>query len=232
MESCLNCCSPLMVCCIVTGHKELVIVAYILFYHAGHVGLCDDQNFQVLAGGCVAQYSTPSLHPAKASHITYGLFCRRLFLDYVYAVLPKGLAVAASVNYCWCVPCVPSSLLLRDWMHHHCGLATWPFCFLQAYGLKRLARGLASSRQGARQGFAAALAATLAHSAAAAAAAAPGGKTGAKKGAAAGSTPLQQPFISAAGVLALLDACLEVTGSMKGSVSRQGLVWLLCMSSL
>jgi hypothetical protein len=29
------------------------------------------------------------------------------------------------------------------------------------------------------------------------------------------------PFVSAAGVLALLDACLEVTGSMKGSVSKQ-----------
>jgi hypothetical protein len=77
----------------------------------------------------------------------------------------------------------------------------------QAYGLKRLARGLASSRQGARQGFAAALAATLAHSAAAA-----------SKGAAAAGQKLQQPFVSAAGVLALLDACLEVTGSMKGTV--------------
>lgn len=76
----------------------------------------------------------------------------------------------------------------------------------QAYGLKRLARGLASSRQGARQGFAAALAATLAHSAAAA-----------SKGAAT-AQKLQQPFVSAAGVLAVLDACLEVTGSMKGTV--------------
>lgn len=76
----------------------------------------------------------------------------------------------------------------------------------QAYGLKRLARGLASSRQGARQGFAAALAATLAHSAAAA-----------SKGAAT-AQKLQQPFVSAAGVLAVMDACLEVTGSMKGTV--------------
>jgi hypothetical protein len=96
-----------------------------------------------------------------------------------------------------------------------------PAVLLQAYGLKRLARGLASSRQGARQGFAAALAATLAHSAAAAAAAA--SQKGGKKGApAAGvSTPLQAPFVSAAGVLGLLDGCLEVTGSMKGSVSDQ-----------
>ncbi|WIA18061.1 hypothetical protein OEZ85_009542 [Tetradesmus obliquus] len=91
---------------------------------------------------------------------------------------------------------------------------------LMAYGLKRLARGLASSRQGARQGFAAALAATLAHSAAAAA----GGHKGGAKGAAGVSTPLQLPFVSAAGVLALLDACLEVTGSMKGSDQRDALL--------
>lgn len=87
----------------------------------------------------------------------------------------------------------------------------------QAYSLKRLARGLASSRQGARQGFAAALAAALAHSAAAAEAV--HGQSSNKTGALAGSTPLQAPFVSAAGALALLDACLEVTGSMKGSVS-------------
>jgi len=81
---------------------------------------------------------------------------------------------------------------------------------VQAYGLKRLARGLASSRQGARQGFAAALAATLSHSAAAAA-----------KGVQQQQKPaLQRAFVSAAGVLALLDACLEVTGSMKGAVSN------------
>lgn len=79
---------------------------------------------------------------------------------------------------------------------------------LQAYGLKRLARGLASSRQGARQGFAAAFAATLAHSAAAAAHH--------------GATPLQQPFVSAAGVISVLEALLEVTGSMSGSV---GALW-------
>jgi hypothetical protein len=61
----------------------------------------------------------------------------------------------------------------------------------------------------------------LAHSAAAAAAAA--GQKGSTTGAVAAagvSTPLQAPFVSAAGVLALLDACLEVTGSMKGSVSE------------
>ncbi|WIA38355.1 hypothetical protein OEZ86_001688 [Tetradesmus obliquus] len=91
---------------------------------------------------------------------------------------------------------------------------------LMAYGLKRLARGLASSRQGARQGFAAALAATLAHSAAAAAA----GHKGGAKGAAGVATPLQLPCVSAAGVLALLDACLEVTGSMKGSDQRDALL--------
>uniref|UniRef100_A0A383W0H0 Myb-binding protein 1A n=1 Tax=Tetradesmus obliquus TaxID=3088 RepID=A0A383W0H0_TETOB len=91
---------------------------------------------------------------------------------------------------------------------------------LMAYGLKRLARGLASSRQGARQGFAAALAATLAHSAAAAAA----GHKGGAKGAAGVAMPLQLPFVSAAGVLALLDACLEVTGSMKGSDQRDALL--------
>jgi hypothetical protein len=104
---------------------------------------------------------------------------------------------------------------------------------LQAYGLKRLARGLASSRQGARQGFAAALAATLAHSAAAAAATA--GQKGSKKGASAvagSSTPLQAPFVSAAGVLALLDGCLEVTGSMKGSVSDQAVSGSWCCSVL
>lgn len=78
---------------------------------------------------------------------------------------------------------------------------------MQGYGLKRLARGLASSRQGARQGFAAALAATLAHSAAAV--------TGAAHQQ---QLAVQRPFVSAAGVLALLDACLEVTGSMKGTV--------------
>lgn len=89
----------------------------------------------------------------------------------------------------------------------------------QAYGLKRLARGLASSRQGARQGFAAALAATLAYSAAAASSHAGQQKV------------LQQPFVSAAGVLALLDACLEVTGSMKGTVSLLAVKssWLLCL---
>lgn len=79
---------------------------------------------------------------------------------------------------------------------------------LQAYGVKRLARGLASSRQGARQGFAAAFAATLAHSAA-------GASTPAGQQA---QLVLQRPFVSAAGVLAVLDACLEVTGSMKGTV--------------
>lgn len=84
---------------------------------------------------------------------------------------------------------------------------------MQAYGLKRLARGLASSRQGARQGFAAALAATLAHSAAAAAS--QQGQQRPKQQ----QLALEQPFMSAAGVLALLDACLEVTGSMKGAVS-------------
>lgn len=76
---------------------------------------------------------------------------------------------------------------------------------LQAYSLKRLARGLASSRQGARQGFAAALAATLAHSAAAAA-----GEQS--------RTRLKQPCVAAAGALVLLEACLEVTGSMNGTV--------------
>ncbi|KAF8062006.1 pol5 [Scenedesmus sp. PABB004] len=89
---------------------------------------------------------------------------------------------------------------------------------LMAYGLKRLARGLASSRQGARQGFAAALAAVLSRSAAAAAAAPPRGKGGG------GGGELAAPFVSAAGVLALLDACLEVTGSMKGSDQRDALL--------
>lgn len=88
---------------------------------------------------------------------------------------------------------------------HKCSATCLHLLSLQAYGLKRLARGLASSRQGARQGFAAALAATIAHSAAAASSI-PAGR-------------LQRPFVSAAGVLALLDACLEVTGSMKGTVS-------------
>jgi hypothetical protein len=97
--------------------------------------------------------------------------------------------------------------------------------------LKRLARGLASSRQGARQGFAAALAATLAQSAAGSST--PAKQKGSKKkavaaAAAADATPaLQAPFVSAAGVLALLDACLEVTGSMKGSVSVHE--WLLTL---
>jgi hypothetical protein len=73
----------------------------------------------------------------------------------------------------------------------------------------------------------------LAHSAAAAAAAAAGsskGKASGKKGKGSDNQGqqalLQAPFVSAAGVLALLDACLEVTGSMKGSVSgvwQQGL---------
>eukprot|EP00775_Hariotina_reticulata_P004051 gene4051-4298_t len=86
-----------------------------------------------------------------------------------------------------------------------------------AYGLKRLARGLASSRQGARQGFAAALAATLQYSAAAVAATAQASSSN--------RTPqLQQPFVSAAGVLAVLDACLEVTGAMKGSDQRDTLL--------
>lgn len=88
---------------------------------------------------------------------------------------------------------------------------------LMAYGLKRLARGLASSRQGARQGFAAALAATLAHSAAAAARGSDARDAHKKKQQQ--QPQLQLPCVSAAGVLALLDACLEVTGSMKGSVS-------------
>jgi hypothetical protein len=88
---------------------------------------------------------------------------------------------------------------------------------VQGYGLKRLARGLASSRQGARQGFAAALAATLAHSAAAV--------TGAAQQQ---QLAVQRPFVSAAGVLALLNACLEVTGSMKGTVSGCCLVCVLC----
>jgi len=87
---------------------------------------------------------------------------------------------------------------------------------LMGYALKRLARGLASSRDGARQGYAAAFAVLLAHAAGNGAAAAEGGGKHKK---------LKQQHVGAAGwldlsgALALVETSLPVTGSMKGTVS-------------
>lgn len=63
---------------------------------------------------------------------------------------------------------------------------------MQAYGLRRLARGLGSSREGARQGFAAAFASLLA---------------------------VADGLLDVDGAVALLEGCLEITNSMKASVS-------------
>jgi len=89
---------------------------------------------------------------------------------------------------------------------------------LLTYGLRRLARGLASGRAGARQGFAVALAAVLAAAAAAGPPPAP----------ASPAAPARPLAVDARGVLALLDASLEVTGSMKASVSVRRLFAVSC----
>ena len=68
---------------------------------------------------------------------------------------------------------------------------------LQVYGLRRLARGLGSSRQGARQGFATALTLVL----------------------------QQQPqpgCVQADDVIVLLESCLEAGASLKGGVRGRG----------
>ncbi len=103
---------------------------------------------------------------------------------------------------------------------------------LMAYALKRLARGLASSRDGARQGYAAALAVLLAHAAGNGAAAAAVGN--AQDGGAGRQQhkKLKQQHVGGGGwmdlggALSLIESSLQVTGSMKGSVSHNGRLWL------
>ncbi|KAI8471961.1 MAG: DNA polymerase phi-domain-containing protein [Monoraphidium minutum] len=87
-----------------------------------------------------------------------------------------------------------------------------------AYALKRLARGLASGRDGARQGYASALTVLLA----AAAAAGGGGKKGGKAAAAGGGGG--GGWLELGGALQLLEGSLPVTGSMKGSDQRDALL--------
>ena len=98
------------------------------------------------------------------------------------------------------------------------------------YALKRLARGLASGRDGARQGYAAALGVLLAHAAGSggggngSGSKSDGGKA-AKKHKAAGAGAAGG-WIDLSGALALVEGCLPVTGSMKGTVRP---FWLDCL---
>jgi hypothetical protein len=95
---------------------------------------------------------------------------------------------------------------------------------LMVYAMRRLVRGLASSRDGARQGYAAALAVLLRH--AAGGLGGGGGGKGKKAKAAAGgggaAAAATAGWIDMAGVLALIEACLPVSGSMKGTVGVRG----------